>query len=103
MLAVTKLTELDMIDIYQCPEGKSAVVYLDLFFDDPYFFYNYTVEIDIAIWDNGIQDYIIFTYWRGTGRFVSLGPIWLNSKDKIQGYIWTGEGVVNCFVHGVEF
>lgn len=99
MLAVTRISTQNTVDIYQCPEGKSAVVYIDLWFDN----INVKVEIAIAVWNNDFQDYDNFTYWRGGGNFISLGPIWLNSRDKIQGCLFTVEGDVNCFVHGIEY
>jgi hypothetical protein len=98
MLAVTEIAGPAWIDIYQCPEGKSAVVYIDLYYQE----LDFKVEISIAVWNKDIEDYVRFTYWTGTVNFISLGPIWLNSKDKIQG-LTTAEGSANCFVHGVEF
>jgi hypothetical protein len=99
MLAVKTIDTQDVIDIYQCPEGKSAVVYIDLFI----YSIQTILEIDIAIWDDISSEYLNYTYWRGSGNFVSLGPIWLNSKDKIRGFLISFTGMANCFVHGKEY
>jgi hypothetical protein len=47
--------------------------------------------------------YNSYDYWEGTTNFISLGPIWLNSKDKISAIVDPPYGAVNCFVHGKEF
>jgi hypothetical protein len=103
MLAIKGLNGPETVDIYQCPEGKTAVVYIDIYMTmlittTPNF-----IEIAIAEWNNEFNDYDYWTYWRGYTDFVSLGPIWLDSKDKIVGWTSTIGVSANCFVHGKEF
>jgi hypothetical protein len=83
--------------VYQCPVGKTAVVYVDIYVAPP------SSEIEVGFYEQIDEDTAqIFTYWKGSVQFISLGPFWLDDKDKIR-VENIGEGYAFCFVHGKEF
>lgn len=76
-------------DIYTCPSGKTAYVYVDIASND-----GASVSFNVQIGDGTT----FFTYWTGSTTFLSLLLI-LNGGDVVR--VGTS-GVVNVFVHGKE-
>ena len=76
-------------DVYTCPSGKTAYVYVDIASND-----GTPVSFNVKI-GNGTTFY---TYWIGSTNFLSLSLI-LNDGDIVR--VETSS-VVNVFVHGKE-
>jgi hypothetical protein len=76
-------------DVYTCPSGKTAYVYVDIASND-----GTSVSFNVLVGDGTA----FYTYWTGSSSFLSLSLI-LNGGDVVR--VGTS-GVVNVFVHGKE-
>jgi hypothetical protein len=88
MLARVQLSN-TTANVYTCPSGKKAYVYVDVASDD-----GSDVSITVSIGDGTT----FYTYWTGTTNFLSLKLV-LDSGDVVR--VGT-TGVVNVFVYGIE-
>ena len=76
-------------DVYTCPSGKKAYVYVDVASND-----GSEVGMTVSIGDGTT----FYTYWTGTTNFLSLKLV-LDGGDVVR--VGT-TGVVNVFVYGIE-
>jgi hypothetical protein len=88
MLAKTQLNN-TTADVYTCPSGKKAYVYIDVASND-----GSEVSITVSVGDGTT----FYTYWTGTTNFLSLKFV-LDGGDVVR--VGTNE-VVNVFVYGIE-
>jgi hypothetical protein len=76
-------------DVYTCPSGKKAYVYVDVASNN-----GSNVNITVSVGDGTT----FYTYWTGTTSFLSLKLV-LDGGDVVR--VGTN-GVVNVFVYGIE-
>jgi hypothetical protein len=76
-------------DVYTCPSGKKAYVYIDVASND-----GSNVSMTVSVGDGTT----FYTYWTGTTNFLSLKLV-LDGGDVVR--VGT-TGVVNVFVYGIE-
>jgi hypothetical protein len=88
MLTRTQLSNTSA-NVYTCPSGKKAYVYVDVASDD-----GSSVSITVSIGDGTT----FYTYWTGTTNFLSVKLV-LDGGDVVR--VGT-DGVVNVFVYGIE-
>jgi hypothetical protein len=78
-------------NVYMCPSGKTAYVYVDIASSDGSSYVNMSVQVGDGT--------TFYTYWAGWTNFLSVLLV-LNGGDVVR--VWTS-GIVNVFVHGKEF
>jgi len=75
-------------DVYTCPPGKRAYVYVDVASDN-----GSNVSITVKVGDGTT----FYTYWTGTTNFLSLKLV-LDGGDVVN---VSTTGIVNVFVYGI--
>ena len=76
-------------NVYTCPSGKTAYVYVDIASND-----GSSVSVTVQIGDGTT----FYTYWTGSTSFLSVSLV-LTGGDVVR---VSTSGVVNVFVHGKE-
>jgi hypothetical protein len=76
------------VDVYTCPPGKRAYVYVDVASDN-----GSNVSITVKVGDGTT----FYTYWTGTTNFLSLKLV-LDGGDVVN---VSTTGIVNVFVYGI--